>query len=131
MITRRIVAAALAAHGLIHLIGFVVPWQLVVVDGFAYRTTAFGGALSVGDGGARVIGLAWLALAAGFVIAGIALFRNVGWALPLAAALALGSLAVCAMGLPETAPGIAVNAVILGAIAVARVWPVRTLELHR
>ncbi len=131
MITRRFAAAALALHGLIHLIGFVVPWQLVVVDGFAYRTTALVGALALGDGGARGVGLVWLALAAGFVLAGIGLLRHAGWARPLTAALAVGSLVVCALGLPETAGGIAVDAVILVAIAFTRVGHTRILELHR
>jgi hypothetical protein len=38
-VTRVALAGAIAAHGLIHLIGFVVPWQLAAVAGFPYRTT--------------------------------------------------------------------------------------------
>ena len=52
---RALGAAVLAAHGLLHLIGFVVPWRIAVVDGFADRTTALGGVLALGDGGARIL----------------------------------------------------------------------------
>lgn len=114
----RIAAAAIvAAHGLIHLIGFVVPWGIATVEGFAYRTTALDGAITLGDGGARALGLVWLACAAGFVVAGIGIWRRTSWALPLAAGLALASIVVCVLGLPETVAGIAVNAAILGGAA--------------
>ena len=36
--TRYALAAVLAAHGVIHLIGFVVSWELAEVDGFPDRT---------------------------------------------------------------------------------------------
>jgi hypothetical protein len=113
----RIAAGAVvAAHGLIHLIGFVVPWGISSVEGFAYRTTALGGAIALGDTGARAIGIVWLACAVGFIVAGLGIWRGASWALPLTAALAVVSIAVCVLGLPETSAGIVVNAAILGAV---------------
>ncbi len=117
MIT-ALAAAALALHGLIHLIGFVVPWGLAQVEGFPYRTTAFAGAIALGDTGTRAVGVAWLLLAIGFVIAAVALWRREPWAVPLAVVLAIGSAVVCAAGLPEAGIGILVDAAII-AIAVA------------
>jgi hypothetical protein len=114
---RRLAASLLAAHGLIHLIGFVVPWRIAQVEGFAYRTTVLGGNVELGATGAQVVGLAWLAIAVGFVVAGIGAWRRVAWALPLTAVLPVGSLVVCVLGLPETAAGIAVNVGILAALA--------------
>jgi len=114
----RIVAPALvAAHGLIHLIGFVVPWGIATVEGFPYRTTALGGAIALDDTGARAIGIVWLACAVGFVVAGLGVWRRASWALPLTAALAVVSIAVCVLGLPESSAGIVVNGAILGAVA--------------
>ena len=110
-------AAVVAAHGLIHLIGFVVPWGISTIEGFPYRTTALGGAIALGDTGARAIGTAWLACAVGFVVAGLGISRGASWALPLTAALAVVSIAVCVLGLPETSAGIVVSAAILGAVA--------------
>ena len=115
--TRYAAATVLAAHGLIHLIGFVVPWQLAEVDGFSYRTTALGGAADLGTLGVQVVGIVWLACALGFLIAAAGVARRAPWALPLTAALAAGSLVLCLLGLPETIAGIAVNAVTLAAAA--------------
>jgi hypothetical protein len=114
MLLRSLVAAALAVHGLIHLIGFLVPWRIAHLDGFAYRTTALGGSMDLGTTGAQVVGLAWLVIAVGFVVAAISVWRRAAWALGLTAALAIASLVVCVLGLPETMAGIVVNVAILG-----------------
>jgi hypothetical protein len=55
---RTIAAAIVGVHGLIHVIGFVVPWRLADVPGLAYRTTAAAGqqaviAFRVGHSGAH------------------------------------------------------------------------------
>jgi hypothetical protein len=116
---RRAFAAVVAIHGLIHLIGFVVPWHLATMEGFAYRITALGGAIALGDAGARAVGVVWLACAVGFVIAGIGIWRGASWAVPLTVALAVVSIVVCVLGLPETSAGIAANALILGILGFA------------
>ncbi len=121
---RKTGAVILAAHGLIHLIGFVVPWGIAQVDGFPYRTTALGGAMALGEPGVRLVGIVWLALAIGFVVAGVGAWRGDRWWAPLTAMLALVSIIVCALGLPEAAFGLIVNVVIL--VAVARVAMVHT-----
>jgi len=113
---RRIAATAAGVHGLVHLIGFAVPWGLVEVSGFAYRTTALNGTLALGDAGARAVGVAWLVLAAGFVAVAIGIWRAQPWALPLVGALAAASIVVCVLGLPDAAAGIAVNVVVLAAL---------------
>lgn len=118
-------AAALALHGLIHLIGFVVPFGIAQVEGFAYRTTVLAGALEIGDGGARLVGVVWLVLAIGFLAAGVATWRRARLAPALAALLAVGSAAVCALGLPDAVFGIVVNAAILAVVAWRRL-PART-----
>ena len=114
---RALAATVLALHGVIHLIGFVVPWRIAQVEGFAYKTTALGGSVSLGETGALVLGVAWLALAIGFVVAAVGVWRARPWALSLTAALAVGSLVACVLGLPEAIAGIVVNVGILGAVA--------------
>ena len=113
---RRTAAVVLALHGVIHLIGFVSPWRIVSLEGFAYRTTILGGAQDVGDVGVRVIGLVWLGLTFGFLAAGYAVWRGKTWAVGLTGALALVSLMVCGAGLPETSAGVAIDVVILVAV---------------
>lgn len=114
---RRIAAILLALHGVIHLIGFVTPWRIATLEGFAYRTTVLNGALDVGDAGVRVVGLVWLGLTAGFLAAGYGVWRGKRWAVGLTGVLAVVSLVVCLLGLPETFAGIAINVVILAVVA--------------
>lgn len=114
---RRIAAILLTLHGVIHLIGFVTPWRIATLEGFAYRTTLLNGTLDVGDVGARVIGLVWLGLTFGFLAAGLGVWRGEPWAVGLTGALAIVSLVVCLLGLPETFAGIAINVVILAVVA--------------
>jgi hypothetical protein len=116
---RRIAAVVLVLHGLIHLIGFVVPWRLAQVEGFAYRTTAFGGAIELGESGTAVLGLAWLAVAVAFVLAAVRIWGARARAVPLVGVLSAASLVVCVAGLPETLAGVVVNISILGAVALA------------
>jgi hypothetical protein len=116
-VIRRIAALLLVGHGLIHLIGFVTPWRIATLEGFAYRTTVFGGALDVGDVGARVIGLVWLGLTFGFLAAGYGISRRSRWAVGLTGVLAIVSVIVCLLGLPEAGTGIPIDGVILAAVA--------------
>ncbi len=63
-------------------------------------TTALIGAVEFGESGARLVGLAWLVLAFGFVIAAYGVWRGEPWALGLTGSLAVVSLLVCILGLP-------------------------------
>ena len=114
---RRIAALVLALHGVIHLIGFVSPWRIASLEGFAYRTTILGGALDIGDDGVRLVGLVWLGLTLGFLAAGYAVWRRKPWAVGLTAVLAIVSLIACVAGLPETAAGVAIDVVILATVS--------------
>ena len=113
---RAIAATALALHGLIHLIGFIVPWRIATMEGMAYRTTILGGALEIGDPGSRLLGVAWLGLALAFLLAAWSIWRGRHWGLALAGALAMISLIACVLGLPETVAGLVVNVVILAGV---------------
>jgi hypothetical protein len=114
---QTVAAVLLALHGVIHLIGFVTPWRIATLQGFTYRTTALNGALEIGDSGARLIGLVWLALAIGFVAADYGVWRGESWALGLTGVLAGVSLVLCVLGLPEAFAGIAINVIVLGVVA--------------
>jgi hypothetical protein len=116
---RRAAAAFLVLHGLIHLMGFAVSWQLATMQELAYRTTIFNGALDVGDAGARVLGIAWVVAAAALVAAGFLVWRGSSSAVVVTAAAAVVSLAVCAAGLPDAFRGLYIDlALVAGLIAV-------------
>ena len=86
---RFLVAFLLLAHGIAHVPGFLVNWQLAVFPDLAYRTTIFGTTVDVGPHGIRLIGLCWLGLAAVFV----ALASAVAFNAPLRPVARVGLLA--------------------------------------
>jgi hypothetical protein len=124
---QRTAAVLLALHGVIHLIGFVSPWRIATLQGFAYRTTAFNGGLDIGDVGVRVIGLVWLGLTLGFLAAGFGVWSGVPWAVGLTGVLATVSLIVCVAGLPETAAGVAIDVAILATVSYIAFYKSRSL----
>jgi hypothetical protein len=66
-----ILTLLLLLHGVVHLLGFVVPWQLAEPEGFPYKTTLLSGRLDVGPVGIRVVGVIWLLVALALVVAAI------------------------------------------------------------
>ena len=116
---RRAAAVFLVLHGLVHLMGFAVSWQLTTMQELAYRTTVFGGALEVGDTGARVLGIGWLLAAAALIVAGVLVWRGSDWALIATGAAAVISLVVCLAGLPDAYRGLYIDvALVAGLVAV-------------
>ena len=100
---RFALVALLIAHGVAHLVGFVVPWK---------RTTILGGATDVGDAGARALGVVWLVAALAFVLLAGAVLA--GWNVRVwtFATLSL-SIVLCVAGWPEARIGLVVNVVLL------------------
>jgi hypothetical protein len=90
---------------------------MATVETFPYRTAILGGALELGATGARLLGLGWLAVCLGFVVAAAGVLLAKPWWLPLAAGLAIASILLCIAGLPEAVTGIPVNAAILAICA--------------
>ncbi len=68
---RLLLGIGLAIHGMIHLIGFVVPWRLVEIRGFEYTTATGWGRFELSSAGAKALGLGWLVGAALFVMAAV------------------------------------------------------------
>ena len=112
---RTIFALLLIVHGIAHLVGFVVPWHIVPAPDLAERTTVFGGALDIGEGGTKILGILWLILAVAFVVAGGALMRG-GWHSVWVVRLAALSLVFCIVGWPDTRIGLFVNVAILAVL---------------
>ncbi len=112
---RFVFAAVLIAHGVAHLVGFVVPWKLVSTADVPYRTTILGGAADLGDAGARALGIVWLVTALAFVLLGAAMLA--GWNVRMwTITMLLLSMLLCVVGWPEARIGLVVNAVLLAAL---------------
>ncbi len=117
----RIVAALfLIAHGLVHLLWFVVPWNLMEVDGLPYSTNILSGRIDVGRGGIRFVGLLWVVAAVAFVVAGIALLFAIPWWWTATLGAALYSLFLCLLGLPVAKWGLLIDLVIMAILLLGR-----------
>lgn len=114
------------AHGIAHLVGFAAAWKLGNFPDLPFKTTVLGGALDLGESGIRVMGLAWVALAAAFVLSAAGLVLLQPW-WTSAAWWAIGmSLVVCLVNLPEARVGVAMNiGLALLVLAVVRFGMVR------
>jgi hypothetical protein len=110
---RIIVTIVLIGHGLVHLLGFVVPWRLATLEEMPYKTTLLSGNLDVGATGIRVVGLLWLLAAIGFVVAGIAVLTVRPWWGTVTLWVTLFSLVLCILGWPDSRFGLLVNLLIL------------------
>ena len=117
---RFLFVAPLIAHGLVHLLGFVVNWQLASLAEMPYKTTLLAGALDVGATGIRAVGLLWLLGAVGFVVAGGAVFNLRPWWRVFTLGATLFSLALCILGWPDARFGLLVNLAILAFLFMGR-----------
>ncbi|SIS21591.1 ABC transporter permease [Natronorubrum thiooxidans] len=106
----------LLGHGMVHLLGTAVYFELADIAEFPYKTTLLGSAVNVGDMGMRVFGILWAVAAIGFVAAAGALFIDWDhWPL-LVGAVAVFSLALTVLDYTVAYAGIVVNGGILAAL---------------
>jgi len=108
-------ALLLVAHGIAHLVGFVVPWGLMAAPDLANRTTVVGGAIDIGESGMKLFGIVWLALAIGFVTTGGALLAGRPDGIWIVRLTAL-SLVACIAGWPDARIGLIVNVAIIAVL---------------
>ena len=120
---RFMLAILMILHGGAHLPGFVNEWRLAKLEGLHYRTTILGGRVELGDAGIRVVGLLWLAAAVAFLVTGVAAALNVSWWMTAGAGVAVGSLLLSMVELPEARVGVMVNALILAGLVIAARLP--------
>jgi hypothetical protein len=110
---RIVLAILMAGHGIAHLPGFLVSWQLRSFPDMAYRTTIFGASLDVGEVGTRLIGAVWLAAGVSFIVLAGATLTRAAWWRPIAYVLIVLSTVLCLVGWPDARLGLVANAVIL------------------
>ncbi|HTP24419.1 MAG TPA: hypothetical protein VMK12_02015 [Anaeromyxobacteraceae bacterium] len=114
---RIVIAIVLLAHGVAHLVGFVVPWRLATLPDVPYRSTILGGRIEVGDIGVKALGVLWLIAALAFAAAGAeVLWHASSWRSHVIVA-ATASLALCIAGWPDARIGVAVNVALIAMLA--------------
>ena len=86
---RIILALWFFTHGVAHLPGFLVSWQLRTFTELPFRTTILANSVDVGTVGVRLIGVGWLLSAVAFMALAVSaggatkavrcLVRSVSW----------------------------------------------------
>jgi hypothetical protein len=109
----------LIVHGIAHLVGFLVPWRIGHLEGAVYRTTLLGGAIDIGDSGARIVGLLWLGTAVLVAAAGVAVLAAYGSWRALTTTALIVSLVLSVLGWPDSRIGVAVNVALLAWLGLA------------
>ena len=112
-------AVFLVLHGLAHGFGFTVPWGLGGPRGVEYSTLILNGSIDIGDTAVKAMSFLWLAAVFAFWLAGVMVWRGHPWARRTAVAVVLGSLALCAIRVPGSVIGLAIDVVLLALLAVA------------
>jgi hypothetical protein len=113
---RWVIAGLFVLHGLVHLLGFVVPWKLATVAGFPYRTDVLTG-VDVGTTGARALGLLWLVAGLGFVTGGLVLALGAPWWWAVVFGSGLLSLALAVLWWQQAYAGLVLDAAALVGVA--------------
>ena len=119
---RIVLAIWFFAHGVAHLPGFLVAWQLRAFPELPYHTVILGNTVDVGSTGMRLIGLGWLLGSVAFVaLAAAVLFRLPSW--QDAAYVVLGfSLILSILGWPTARIGVASNIGVALLLLASRRW---------
>ena len=107
------------AHGLVHLLGVVIYWQLAEVEEFPpYKTTLLNGRWEIGDIGMRIYGLSWLIATLGFVVAAVGMVFRQNWWIQMLFGASLFSLIVNAIDWEWAKYGALLDILILGVLIV-------------
>jgi hypothetical protein len=101
-------------HGLVHLMGPGVYWQLTEIEGLVYKTTLLSGSLNVGEAGIRIFGGLWLLGALGFAVAAAGMATGEKWARQVLLGTGVLSLALTCLDWPAAFAVVLVNLGILG-----------------
>src|SRR5215510_4208448 len=100
------------AHGVAHVPGFLVSWQLRTFPELPFRTTILADSVDVGRVGVRLVGVGWLVGAVAFMTLALAAMLRVAW-WQGATYVVLGfSLILCILGWPRSRIGVASNIVV-------------------
>lgn len=116
---RAAIGLLLALHGVAHAVGFTASWRLAASTDAPYTTLVLNGSIDVGDAGIRLVGILWLVAAAGMIAAAVQVWGRASHAFAAVAAATSFSLVMCLVGLPASQVGVAIDLLILAAVAVA------------
>ncbi len=117
---RVILVLLLLAHGIAHLPGFLVNWQIRSFPELPFRTTIFAGGVDVGLAGIKAVGVGWLLVAIAFGCAALGVLARWGWWQLLVYGAIAASILLTAAAWPEARLGLLANAFIIVVILVGQ-----------
>jgi hypothetical protein len=120
---RSILSGLLFLHGLVHVVGFVAPMNLV--PNAHFQTMAFGRPLPNASPAARSLGVLWLLNALAFSVASVGVFADASWWFPAAVLVLLGSMMLCITSWPTAKVGLVLDVTLLAAclfVERAQLW---------
>ena len=97
---RFVAGAFFILHGLVHLLWFVVSWQITAIEGLPYSTAVLAGRIDLSQSGIRIAGLLWVVAALGWLAGGVGLIALAPWWQGLVVAVAVFSSILCVLALP-------------------------------
>lgn len=109
-------SALLIIHGLVHILGFLIFFEIMEVDTLKYTTRVLWGRVNVGRIGIRLLGVVWLLVMVAFIAAGIGLLVSAPWWLSLTLLATAVSAVLCLLGLPDTVFGLLINIAIFAVL---------------
>ena len=108
---RILLALIFLGHGIAHLPGFLVSWELVVLE--PYRTTILVDYFDIGDRGIRVMGAMWLLGFLAFALSSVGVWLRRSWWSRVALLTAIFSMVLCALDWPDAQIGLYINVALI------------------
>lgn len=96
-VLRYAVAAFLAAHGIVHLIGFAGYWPLASFPDIPYKTALLAGRWEVGPIGMKFFALVWLLIVPAFALSVVGFLTGRPWWRAAMLTTTLVSMTVCVL----------------------------------
>ncbi len=110
---KYLLAAYIFFHGLAHVVGFIINLIMKYNPKHPITSTFLFKIVKVGIPGTILLGLMWFGFAAGFIYAGIAVLQNLPHWDTYTLIIALISMVVCILKLPETKIGVVANMIMI------------------
>lgn len=107
-----ILAGLLIFHGLVHILGFLIFFEITEVETLQYSTKVLGGRVDIGKIGIRILGIIWLLIMIAMVASGVGLLLGTAWWYSLALWSTVASSVVTILGWPDTRFGLLINIVV-------------------
>jgi hypothetical protein len=106
----------LIIHGLVHILGFLIFFEIMEVDTLKYTTRVLWGRINIGKIGIRLLGIVWLLVMVAFIAAGVGLLVSATWWFTLTLWAAVVSTVLCLLGMPDTVFGLLINVIIFAVL---------------